>query len=123
MESVFAAVAGIVVACAVYLLLDRSLARVALGVILLSAGVNLGLFVGGRMSRGRPPLIPAPLERIGADAVANPLSQALILTAIVISFGLTALLLVLMLRTARDLGTLDVDRLRISEPPDEASRP
>jgi len=115
-DTVYAAVAGTVTACAVYLLLDRNLVRVLLGVILLSAAVNLGIFVAGRLSRGLLPLIPPGLERLGAADVANPLSQALVLTAIVISFGLTAVLLALVLRTARDLGTLDADDLRVSEP-------
>ncbi len=121
MDSAYAAVVGIVMACAVYLLLDRSLPRMALGVILLSAAVNLGIFVAGRLSRQRPPLLPEAVDRLPAEAITNPLSQALILTAIVISFGLTALLLVLVLRTGRELDTLDVDALRISEPPEDGA--
>jgi len=116
-EVPLALVVGVIVAGGLYLVLQRNLLRFAFGLILLSGGVNLLLFTAGRPTRGAPPLVPA-----GADAplgpVANALPQALILTAIVIGFGLTAFALVLLLRTYERLGTLNTDEVteRLADP-------
>lgn len=80
--------AGVLVACGVYLILERSLTRILLGVIIDSNGVNL-LFLVASGEPGRPPLS----NLWGADAIADPLPQAMVLTAIVITLGLTAFLL------------------------------
>ena len=90
----------------VYLLLDRTLLRVVVGTGLLSNGVNLLLFASGGLTEGSPPILHG-----GHDAIVDPLPQALILTAIVIGFGITALLLTLAFRTRQafdsdDLGDL-----------------
>lgn len=110
MDILLALLAGVLTAAGVYLLLQRSLLRMLFGIILLSNAVNLILFVGGRTLRAAAPIIPegatAPLE-----AVANPLPQALILTAIVIGFGLVAFAFVLLSRTYATFGTLDADEL------------
>lgn len=117
MEVPLALVVGVIIAGALYLVLQRNLLRFAFGLILLSGGVNLLLFTAGRPTRGAPPLVPegayAPV-----GAVANGLPQALILTAIVIGFGLTAFALVLLLRTYERLGTLSTDELtqRVADP-------
>ncbi len=117
MEVPLALVVGVLMAGALYLVLQRNLLRFAFGLILLSGGVNLLLFTAGRPTRGAPPLVPegayAPV-----GAVANALPQALILTAIVIGFGLTAFALVLLLRTYERLGTLSTDELtqRVADP-------
>ena len=117
MEVPLAIVVGTIVAGGLYLVMQRNLLRFVFGLILLSGGVNLLLFTAGRPTRGAPPLVPegasAPL-----GAVANALPQALILTAIVISFGLTSFALVLLLRAYERLGTLTTDRLteRLADP-------
>jgi multicomponent Na+:H+ antiporter subunit C len=80
------------------------------GVILLSNAVNLVLFVAGRTMRAAPPIVPEGLAAPAA-AVANPLPQALILTAIVIGFGLAAFAFVLLSRVYATFGTLDADEL------------
>jgi multicomponent Na+:H+ antiporter subunit C len=108
---------GAIVAGGLYLVLQRNLLRFVFGLILLSGGVNLLIFTAGRPTRGAPPLIPdgayAPV-----GAVANGLPQALILTAIVIGFGLTSFALVLLLRAYERLGTLATDDLtaRVADP-------
>ncbi len=117
MEVPLALVVGAIIAGALYLLLQRNLLRFVFGLILLSGGVNLLLFTAGRPTRGAPPLVPegayAPV-----GAVANGLPQALILTAIVIGFGLTSFALVLLLRAYERLGTLSTDELsaRVADP-------
>ena len=117
MEVPLALVVGVIVAGGLYLVLQRNLLRFVFGLILLSGGVNLLIFTAGRPTRGAPPLVPegayAPV-----GAVANGLPQALILTAIVIGFGLTAFALVLLLRAYERLGTLHTDELaeRVADP-------
>jgi multicomponent Na+:H+ antiporter subunit C len=118
MEPVIAILVGVLTAAAVYLMLARNLLRFLFGLILISNAANLTIFDAGRLTVAAPPLI-AP----GADAptgvVANALPQALVLTAIVIGFGLFAFALVLAFRAYRDLGTLDTDAMRIAEPEGE----
>lgn len=86
-----------------------------LGLLLLGNGVNLSIFVAGRIGYPLPPIISDGQAK--AAAMANPLPQALILTAIVISFALTAFAVVLFERAYRSLGTLDTDAMRVMEPP------
>jgi multicomponent Na+:H+ antiporter subunit C len=115
MEPLLAIVIGFLFAISIYLMLRRSLVRVVIGVIILSNAVNLLIFTLGRLSRGTPPLIPAG-EYVPIDPISNPLPQALILTAIVIGFGLLAYALVLTYRAYRELGTIDLDEMRAAEP-------
>jgi multicomponent Na+:H+ antiporter subunit C len=73
----------------------------------------------GRLTREIPPVIPKG-QKVIEGAFANPLPQALILTAIVISFGLLAFTLVLIYRNYSVSNTIDADKLIASEPPQEA---
>jgi multicomponent Na+:H+ antiporter subunit C len=82
------------VTAGVYLLLERSLSRVLIGVILIGNGANLLFLVAGGAA-GRPPLVGLELEREMAD----PLPQAMVLTAIVITLGMTAFLLAMAYRS------------------------
>ena len=115
MEQLLSVLIGILVATSVYLMLARNLLRFLFGLILLSNAGNLTIFVAGRLTPGAPPLIPD-----GADAplglVANALPQALVLTAIVIGFGLFAFALILAFRAYQSLGTLNTDDMRVAEP-------
>lgn len=97
MEVPLALVVGAIVAGGLYLVLQRNLLRFVFGLILLSGGVNLLLFTAGRPTRGAPPLVPEGAY-VPGEAVANGLPQALILTAIVISFGVTAFIVALIYR-------------------------
>jgi multicomponent Na+:H+ antiporter subunit C len=118
MEPVIAVLVGVLTAAAVYLMLARNLLRFLFGLILISNAANLTIFDAGRLTVGAPPLIA-----LGAEApegvVANALPQALVLTAIVIGFGLFAFALVLAFRAYSDLGTLDSDEMRLAEPKGE----
>ena len=122
MESALAVLIGILVAASVYLMLSGSVLKFLWGLVLLSNGANLTIFAAGRLTRSEPPLVPDALAAPDG-AVANALPQALVLTAIVIGFGLLAFALVLVYRAYHALGTLDGDEMRHAEPPatDEAA--
>jgi multicomponent Na+:H+ antiporter subunit C len=119
MEALFAVLVGLFFSAAVYLMLSKFSIRIMLGIAILGNAVNLSLFTAGRITREVPPIIPAGLDALPAGA-ANPLPQALILTAIVISFSFLAFLLVLTYRAYQDLGTDDTGEMRAAEP---AERP
>ena len=122
MEALFAGLVGIFFAAAVYLLLSKHTVRMLLGIVLLGNAVNLLLFTAGRLTPRVPPIIPQGLDALPAGA-ANALPQALILTAIVISFSFFAFILVLVWRAYQDLGTDDTDAMRIAEPENPAPPP
>ncbi|GAA5443395.1 Na(+)/H(+) antiporter subunit C [Microbulbifer sp. NBRC 101763] len=115
MEGPLALVVGILIATGVYLMLARDLLHYLFGLILISNAANLAIFITGRLTRAAPALVPKGLE-VPPMPVANPLPQALILTAIVIGFGLLAFALALIAQAYKVLGTLDVDSMRIAEP-------
>lgn len=111
MESLLAIVGGSLFAGGVYMLLRKNLIKAIIGIILISNAVNLLLFTLGRLTNDNPPLIMAG-ETVPAEPFANPLPQALILTAIVIGFGLLAFALVLAYRSYKELGTVNVDEMQ-----------
>ena len=122
MEALFAILIGLFFAAAIYLMLSKHTVRILLGIVLLGNGVNLLLFTTGRLTREVPSIIPAGMDALPAGA-ANPLPQALILTAIVISFSFFAFLLVLTYRAYQELGTDNSDEMRLAEPRDEERPP
>jgi len=89
----YVVVVGVLFAAGVTLLLERSLTRVLMGVIMLGNGVNLLILAGGRA--GGPPIVGTTPQ----DRMSDPLPQAMILTAIVITLGMTAFLLALAYRS------------------------
>jgi multicomponent Na+:H+ antiporter subunit C len=115
MEAIFALVVGIFFAAAFYLMMSKHIIRVLLGIVLLGNAVNMLIFTAGRLTPAIPPIIPAG-ETVLPAGTANPLPQALILTAIVISFSFFCFLLVLTWRAYQDLGTDDTDEMRVAEP-------
>ena len=115
MQIAFAFLVGTMVACGIYLILDRNLVRFIFGLVLLSNAVNLLIFTMGRLNPSRPPLIPAG-ETVGLEPMANALPQALVLTAIVIGFALLAFVFVLFYRTYQEVGTIDTESMRAAEP-------
>jgi len=122
LEANLAICAGGLFAASVYLMLSRNLLRVLFGILTLSNAVNLSIFNVGRLTRDVPPIIPLGSE-IPLTTTANPLPQALILTAIVIGFSLFAFILVLVYRAYRELGTVDGNRMREAEPYQETFPP
>jgi len=115
MEAVIAVLAGVLVACSVHLMLNRNLVKYLLGLVLLGNTANLVIFAAGRVTRGVPALVPEAAV-VPPEVVANALPQALILTAIVIGFGLVAFALVLAYRAYEELGTVDTEAMRVAEP-------
>jgi len=115
MEGALALLVGLIFAAAVYLILSRALIRVLLGIVLLGNGVNLLIFVAGRLTTAVPPIVPQGAAA-PAGVFANPLPQALILTAIVIGFAMFAFLVVLALRAYQEMDADNTDHMRLAEP-------
>lgn len=115
METLLSIVVGFLVALSVYLMLRRNLVRFLFGLILLSNAANLAIFTAGGLRRGAPALIAEGAEG-PTTAMASSVPQALILTAIVISFGLLSYALVLAWQSSKALGTVDTDAMRAAEP-------
>lgn len=104
MESLLSLIIGVLTGCGVYLVLRGRTFPMVLGLTFLSYGVNLFLFSTGRLVIGLPAVISD-----GATGYADPLPQALVLTAIVISFGMTAFIIMLALKARAELGNDHVD--------------
>lgn len=108
MGSALAITIGVLFAVSIYLLLRRSLAKVIFGLMLFGQGVNLLIFSAGKMVRYRAPIIP-PDATTPPPPYADPLPQALILTAIVIGFGILSFSVALIYRAYRSRGTDDLE--------------
>lgn len=114
MHITYAVAIAIIAGCGVHLLLSRHIVRTILGLTMLSAATNLVIFYVGRIGPTAPPVV-ASGETVLSSTAANPMPQALILTAIVIGFALTAFISALALQTLRSLGTFDGRRLDQAE--------
>ena len=108
MEVVLAITSGVLYAAGTYLMLRRRLAQLIIGLGLLSNGTHLLIFTAGGLTRARPPVVPPGAESL-VEPYADPVPQALVLTAIVIGFGLLAFSLVLAHRVHATVGSDDVD--------------
>ena len=107
MEVVVAIAIGVLSSCGIWLMLRPRTFQVIMGLVLLSYAVNLFIFTMGRLITDRPPIIDDRM--LGGAPYADPVPQALILTAIVISFATTALFLVLLIAARGLTGTDHVD--------------
>ena len=116
MELLLAIVSGVLYASGLYLMLRRRLAQLIIGLSLLSNGSNILILSAAGVTRSSPPLITngVPLE-----SFADPVPQSLILTAIVIGFGVLAFSLVLAHRVQQSAGSDDIDAIG----PDSATAP
>ncbi|AFJ02269.1 Na(+) H(+) antiporter subunit C [Methylophaga frappieri] len=117
MEWLIAAMIAVMTSSGVFLVLRARTFPVVLGLTLLAYAVNVFLFAMGRLQIGTPPVIDK-----SALAYTDPLPQALVLTAIVIAFGMTAFLIVLALKSRSELGNDHVDGVHKSVDEREASR-
>ena len=106
MEVMLSVGLGVVTACAVYLLLRGRTFPMVLGLSMLSSAANLFIFSMGRLRPGAPPIVARD-----AAGYADPLPQALVLTAIVIGFGMTGFIMALAARTRHQTGNDHVDGL------------
>lgn len=114
MEIIMAFVIGFLFMAAVYLMLSRSLLRIIIGTGLLSHGAHLLILTMGGLGGSAPPVLAD-----GVEDFVDPLPQALILTAIVISFGVTAFFLVLAYRSYQELNTDDISEMKGGDEEDE----
>ena len=108
MELLLAVVSGVLYASGLYLMLRRRLAQLIIGLSLLSNGSNILILSAAGVTRGKPPLIS---EGIPLDQFADPVPQSLILTAIVIGFGVLAFSLVLAHRVHQSTASDDIDAI------------
>ncbi|QPC87179.1 Na+/H+ antiporter subunit C [Mesorhizobium sp. NBSH29] len=115
MEAILSYVVAVFFAVAIYMMLSTHVVRIVLGVAIFGNAVNLLIFTAGRIVREVPPIIPEGHD-VPVGIVANPLPQALILTAIVISFSFFAFLLVLAYRAYQEIGTDETGGMRVAEP-------
>lgn len=101
-------------AAGVYLALSRDLLKMVIGISMLGSAANLAVFASGRLRSAAPPILEAGAEALGPAA--DPLPQALVLTAIVIGFSLTTFSIVLVLALQSRTGKSDAHRLDAAEP-------
>lgn len=110
MELYMSIAIGVLFTVGVYLVLSKSLLRIILGTSLLTHGIHLLLLTMSRLKTGAAPLLGQE-----AESYVDPLPQALILTSIVISFGVTSFFFVLAYKAYQKLGTDDIEQLRGKE--------
>jgi len=111
MAVLMAFVVGALYTASLYLMLRRSISKLIVGLVLLSHSANLLIFTAGGLTRGRPPLI-AEGANVPVAPYADPLPQALILTAIVISFAVLSFSVVLLHRAHQTIGSDNLDDMR-----------
>ncbi len=114
MEIILAFVIGGLYAAGIYMLLRRSLVKLLIGLTLLSHAANLLIFTAAGLTRGQPPVI-APGAAALRGPHADPLPQALVLTAIVIGFGVIAFAVTLAYRAYQAVGTDDFDQMKSTD--------
>jgi multicomponent Na+:H+ antiporter subunit C len=114
MEVILAVLAGILVAAGAYLMMSGKTLPNLFGLTMISNAANLIIFASGRLTYARPPLVPEGDYTV--TGAANALPQALILTAIVIGFGLLVFALTLAYRSYYVLKTVEMDEMREAEP-------
>ncbi|MDN3553596.1 Na+/H+ antiporter subunit C [Halomonas almeriensis] len=111
MESILAVAIGVIFASSIYMMLRRSIVKLVIGLMLLSNAANLLIFTMAGLTRGAPPLVPEG-QVAPPGAVADPLPQALVLTAIVIAFGVLSFAVVLVRRAWEIVRTDDLNRMK-----------
>jgi multicomponent Na+:H+ antiporter subunit C len=110
MDILLAVLVGLLYSMAVFMILQKELVKIIVGILILGHASNLFIFVVARLTRGAPALIPEGLDHV-PEPFADPLPQALILTAIVIGFGIQAFAIVLLQRVYRFTGATEADAL------------
>jgi len=114
MELLLVMLVGILYSSGIYLMLRRSMVKLLLGLLLLGNGANILIFLMGGLNKGKPPIL-GENEKHFSDVYADPVPQALILTAIVISFALTAFAIILLKKVYITTGSDDLDSLNIQD--------
>ena len=113
MEWILATTSGVLLAAGFYSLLKRNLLQILIGILVLGHGASLVVFLSGGLKPGQPAFVPEGATVLGANQ-ADPLPQALVLTAIVIGFGITGFVLMLFKQSWNVVGTLSTEAYRSS---------
>jgi len=114
MELVLAIMTGVLYAAGIYLILRRSLVKLIIGLVFLGNGINLLIFLMGGLVEGNPPIIDDD-HSVLMGVFSDPVPQALILTAIVISFGLQSFAIILIKRAYQVVKTDDLDEMNTTD--------
>ena len=119
MNILLAFLVGVLYAAGLYMMMRSSIVKLIMGLVLMGHAANLLIFTAGGLHRGTPAFV---MEQGGSptsiQAMADPLPQALILTAIVIGFGVQAFAIILIKRTYQTVGTYDLDQMHETDQPD-----
>ena len=118
MEIILPFLIGILFSASLYLILHRHFFKLILGLILFGLATNLFLFVIGRLTRGGSAII-GQSDIVAKEPFADPVPQALLLTAIVIGFGIQAFAIVLIKRVYQSFGTTDLDDMNTTDQLDD----
>jgi multicomponent Na+:H+ antiporter subunit C len=114
MSFLLALAVGVLYGAGFFMLMKRSLVKLIMGLILISHAANLLIFTSGGLSKGSSPIIPEGASTPSLPTV-DPIPQALILTAIVISFGVLSFVLILVYRFFEGTGRDDTDSMKATE--------
>lgn len=114
MELLLVVLVGVLYSAGIFMMLRRSMVKLLLGILLLGNGANILIFLMGGLVKGKPPIIPEGASVI-TGIYSDPVPQALILTAIVISFALTAFAIILLKKVYSTTGSDDLDSLNIQD--------
>ncbi|MBX9448436.1 MAG: Na+/H+ antiporter subunit C [Taibaiella sp.] len=114
MQLLLIVMVGVLYSSGIYMMFRRSMVKLLFGLLLLGNGANLLIFLMGDLTKGRPPIIGEQMTSL-EGAYADPVPQALILTAIVISFGLQSFAIVLLKIVYKNTGTDDLDTLNVQD--------
>lgn len=114
MELLLVMLIGLLYASGIYLMFRRSMVKLLLGLLLLGNGANMLIFLMGELVKGEPPIIDQA-STMFTGAYADPVPQSLILTAIVISFGLQSFAIILLKRVYSITGSDDLDSLNVQD--------
>ena len=114
MQLLLVFIVGLLYASGIYMMFRRSMVKLLFGLLLLGNGANILIFLMGDLTKGKPPIIK-DADQMLIGAYADPVPQALILTAIVISFGLQSFAIVLLKIVYKNTGTDDLDSLNVQD--------
>ena len=114
MVFLLAVIIGVLYASGIYMIMRRSFVKLILGLIFLGHAANLLIFTIGRVTAGRPAFIPKDANVLSGN-FADPLPQALVLTAIVIGFGVQAFAIILFKRAYQEVKTDDLDEMKSTD--------
>ncbi|MDO4727521.1 MAG: Na+/H+ antiporter subunit C [Bacteroidota bacterium] len=114
MELLLVLLVGVLYSAGIFMILRRSMVKLLLGLLLIGNGANILIFLMGGLTKGKPPII-SDNQKSFVDAYADPVPQSLILTAIVISFALTAFAIILLKKVYVTTGSDDLDSLNIQD--------